>query len=132
MNPVKEESLFNFDYFSFNFSFGTDNKNYHIARFDENRIYKALHQKIHRLSQESTIKVAQLSKKSGLERLPELTLKKSILSKSFYKAKLDETCDSGFWVFRISKFGRVLAKRNGSVLYLIAVDVKFNLYTHGA
>ena len=35
-----------------------------------------------------------------------------------------------YWVFRLSKLGRVICKRIETTFYIIAIDTKFDLYEH--
>ncbi|EFR61246.1 hypothetical protein LBJG_01772 [Lactobacillus jensenii 1153] len=69
------------------------------------------------------------SKEQGLELMPEDQVKLRIKQEFKTSGRYDE-CDDDYWVFRLSKKGRVIGKISDNIFYILAVDPKFDLYKH--
>ena len=86
-------------------------------------------EKIATLSEEDKVLILNRSKDQGLELLPEEQVKLRI-NQEFKDSGRYEECDDNYWVFRLSKKGRVIGKISDNIFYILAVDPKFDLYKH--
>ena len=94
-----------------------------------NKIRLKLLEKIATLSEEDKVLILNRPKDQGLELLPEEQVKLRI-NQEFKDSGRYEECDDNYWVFRLSKKGRVIGKISDNIFYILAVDPKFDLYKH--
>ncbi|MFR0551017.1 hypothetical protein [Ligilactobacillus salivarius] len=143
MNKIKINSNFNNDKnqtikikkyrdlkLTFNFSFLTKDKKYNLSKsngIDKDVRLKIL-EKVHELSQINLSDVYLESKIHGFEKLAEIPWMK--VHSDFLNTGRFHDCSNGYWVFRLSKKGRVIGKINNNIFYILAIDTKFNLYDH--
>lgn len=117
---------------AFNFSFLTNATQYNLKKNNKNvnnKIRLKLLEKIATLSEEDKVLILNRSKDQGLELLPEEQVKLRI-NQEFKDSGRYEECDDNYWVFRLSKKGRVIGKISDNIFYILAVDPKFDLYKH--
>ncbi|CAH1856650.1 hypothetical protein [Convivina intestini] len=122
------------DYFSFNWSFITSSKKYAFENLDNLKL-TILIKKIHLLSQNKKVEVLSLSKKNGLEQikvrnLKHNRLKHDIVPEEFKNGERAKRCGEDYWVFRLGADGRVIAKIDDNIVYIMAIDTTFDLYDH--
>lgn len=115
---------------TFNFSFITPNKKYNL-KSQEKKIKLKLIQILESLSQEDKVALLARGKNNGLEKIPENEIRSLRLHPEFKTERIADYEDD-FWIFRLSKDGRVIGKINRNVFYILAVDTKFKLYNHGS
>lgn len=117
---------------AFNFSFLTNATQYNLKKNNKNvnnKIRLKLLEKIATLSEEDKVLILNRPKEQGLELLPEEQVKLRI-NQEFKDSGRYEECDDNYWVFRLSKKGRVIGKISDNIFYILAVDPKFDLYKH--
>ncbi|MCT3341652.1 hypothetical protein EFP49_02305 [Lactobacillus johnsonii] len=117
---------------AFNFSFLTNATQYNLKKNNKNvnnKIRLKLLEKIATLSEEDKVLILNRPKDQGLELLPEEQVKLRI-NQEFKDSGRYEECDDNYWVFRLSKKGRVIGKISDNIFYILAVDPKFDLYKH--
>lgn len=117
---------------AFNFSFLTSATQYNLKKNNKNvnnKIRLKLLEKIATLSEEDKILVLNRPKEQGLELMPEEQVKLRVNQEFKDSGRYDE-CDDDYWVFRLSKKGRVIGKISDNIFYIQAVDPKFDLYKH--
>lgn len=115
---------------AFNFSFLTKQKDYNLRSKKLGKSVKAkLLEQISSLSEDDKVIILNRPKDQGLELLPEEMVKLRINSEFKSSGRYDE-CDDNYWVFRLSKKGRVIGKMNDNIFYILAIDPKFDLYQH--
>lgn len=85
--------------------------------------------KLEYLSKFDRTTVYNLPRETGLETIPakEVNFR---LNSDFIKTKRDQEASKDFWIFRLSKQGRVLGKINDDIFYILAIDSKFKIYKH--
>lgn len=116
---------------AFNFSFLTQEKDYSLkSRKISKDVKLKLLERISSLSEEDKVLIMNRPKEQGLEPLPEEVVNLHINS-DFKKSGRYDECDEYYWVFRLSKKGRVIGKINENIFYILAIDPKFKLYKHG-
>lgn len=115
---------------TFNFSFLTEDKNYNLCQCNK-QVRSKLVEKIESLSQEDTVAILGRKKETGLEKIPNDEITKLRVHNVFKDTRENE-CNKDFWVFRLSKLGRVIGKMNKNIFYILAIDTKFKLYNHGS
>lgn len=115
---------------TFNFSFLTGDKTYNLSKCDR-KVKSKLVERIENLSQEDVTAVLNRTKEVGLEKIPndEIT---GLRIHNVFKDTRENECNKDFWVFRLSKLGRVIGKMNKNIFYILAIDTKFKLYDHGS
>ncbi|WP_297582725.1 hypothetical protein [uncultured Lactobacillus sp.] len=119
--------------FAFNFSFLTPDKQYNLKGNQvEKKTRLKLLDKIYSLSQKDMIDLLSHDDKyNGLEKIPESEIKKLRIHPIFRKTRY-KACDDDFWVFQLSKQGRVIGKKYKNIFYIMSIDTKFNQYNHGS
>lgn len=130
--PKKQEIRHHTSRLAFNFSFLTNTTQYNLKKNNKNvnnKIRLKLLEKIATLSEEDKILILNRSKEQGLELMPEEQVKLRINQEFRTSGRYDE-CDDDYWVFRLSKKGRVIGKISDNIFYILAVDPKFDLYKH--
>lgn len=116
---------------TFNFSFLTPNREYGLnGKSVDKKIKAKLIDRLEFLSQKDYVAILGLSKEVGLEKLPEssVSLRKH---PEFISSGRDDACNNDFWVFRLSKKGRVIGKMKDKIFFILSIDVKFDSYKHG-
>lgn len=117
---------------AFNFSFLTGMTQYSLKKSNKNvnnKIRLKLLEKITALSEEDKIIILNRSKEQGLELMPEEEVRLRVNQEFKDTGRYDE-CDDNYWIFRLSKKGRVIGKISDNIFYILAVDPKFDLYKH--
>lgn len=117
---------------AFNFSFLTNDTQYSLKknnRYVDNKIRLKLLEKIAILSEEDKILILNRPKEQGLELMPEEQIRIRVNQEFKNSGRCDE-CDDDYWVFRLSKKGRVIGKISNNIFYILAIDPKFDLYKH--
>lgn len=115
---------------TFNFSFITPDKKYNLKNQEKKTKLKLI-QILESLSQEDKVALLARGKNNGLEKIPENEIRSLRLHPEFKNERIAD-CEDDFWIFRLSKGGRVIGKINRNVFYILAVDTKFKLYNHGS
>ena len=115
---------------TFNFSFLTADKTYNLSKCDK-KVKSKLVERIENLSQEDVTAVLNRKKEVGLEKIPNDEIN-GLRVHNVFKDTRESECNKGFWVFRLSKLGRVIGKMNKNIFYILAIDTKFRLYNHGS
>ena len=115
---------------TFHFSFLTADKTYNLSKCDK-KVKSKLVERIENLSQEDVTAVLNRTKEVGLEKIPndEIT---GLRIHNVFKDTRESECNKDFWVFRLSRLGRVIGKMNKNIFYILAIDTKFKLYDHGS
>lgn len=125
--PIKKHHV---SRLAFNFSFLTQEKDYNLKSKKLSKdIRLKLLERISSLSEDDKVLVMNRPKEQGLESLPEESINLHINSNFKDSGRYDE-CDEHYWVFRLSKKGRVIGKISDNIFYILAVDPKFDLYKH--
>ena len=114
---------------TFNFSLITPDKNYDLKN-REKKLKLKLVQVLENLSQEDKVALLARAKNNGLEKISKNEIK-SLRLHSEFQHERNSDCEEGFWIFRLSKNGRVVSKINRNLFYILAIDSKFKLYDHG-
>lgn len=117
---------------AFNFSFLTNSSQYNLEKNSKNvdkAIKLKLLEKIAFLSQEDKTLILGYSKEQGLESIPENQVRLRV-NQEFKASGRYAECDNDYWVFRLSKKGRVIGKISDNIFYILAIDPKFDLYKH--
>lgn len=114
---------------AFNFSFLTRNKKYNFKTIDKATKAKIV-DKIEYLSSEDFFVISSTwPKEKGIEKLDENEISIS-MNPDFFDGKREKFCDDYFWVFRLSKKGRVIGKLLNNVFYVVGIDTTFDSYKH--
>lgn len=119
--------------FVFNFSFLTQDKKYNLDPHSKTinpKVRVKMLERIWQLSQNDIVEVMAYSKKQGFEKIPVGKVHLAV-NPEFKNSHRDEECDADYWVFRLSKLGRVISKRNDNILYIMSIDTSFDQYDHG-
>lgn len=116
--------------FAFNFSFFTPDKNYNLeGKQVEKKNRLKLLDKIYYLSQKDIVElVSHDDKYKGLEQIPESQVKLRV--HPIFKQTRYDSCEDDYWVFRLSKQGRVIGKKYKNIFYIMSIDTKFDQYKH--
>lgn len=119
--------------FAFNFSFLTPDKKYNLdGKQVEKKTRIKLLDKMYSLSQKDLVELLSRDDKyNGLEKIPENEIKNLRIHPIFKKTRYD-SCEDDFWVFQLSKQGRVIGKKYKNIFYIMSIDTKFNQYDHGS
>lgn len=131
VNQIKEHHT---ERLAFNFSFLTNDSKYNLDKRSKNvnkSVKLKLIERLEALSTEDKVVILVRAKAQGLELLPENKVLVN-LNQEFKSSGRLEECDEGYWVFRLSKKGRVIGKINNNIFYIVAIDPKFDLYDHGS
>ena len=115
---------------TFNFSFLTADKTYNLSKCDK-KVKSKLVERIENLSQEDVTAVLNRKKEVGLEKIPNDEIN-GLRVHNVFKDTRESECNKDFWVFRLSKLGRVIGKMKKNIFYILAIDTKFRLYNHGS
>lgn len=116
---------------AFNFSFFTKDKDYNLnSKLITHKVKNKLLEKILSLSEEDKVIILNRSKEQGLELLPEDEVNLRV-NPEFKSSGRFANCEEDYWIFRLNKLGRVVGKINKNIFYILAIDVKFDLYNHG-
>ena len=114
---------------AFNFSFLTRNKKYNFKTIDKATKAKIV-DKIEYLSSEDFFVISSTwSKEKGIEKLDENEVSISI-HPDFFDGNRENFCDNYFWVFRLSKKGRVIGKLLNNAFCFVGIDTTFDSYKH--
>ncbi|WMB98917.1 hypothetical protein LLJM4_03280 [Lactococcus cremoris] len=111
---------------SFNFSYLISNKKYNHEKM-ELKVHKKFLERICALSTEDFVVIKSWKKEEGFEAFKIDGLNPP---SSFINSGRDKKAGEEYWVFRLSKLGRVICKRIETTFYIIAIDTKFDLYEH--
>lgn len=121
------------EYLTFNFSFLSDDPDHNLDKNNKTinkRVRLKLLEKIANLSSRNIVEVLNLRREEGFERIDEDQVSISV-NKKFIQSKRHLECDDGYWIFRLNDLGRVIGRKNENIYYLLAIDTKFEMYSHG-
>ena len=119
--------------FVFNFSFLTQDKKYNLdarSKTINHKVRVKMLERIWQLSQNDIVEVMAYPREQGFEKIPAADVRLSV-HPELKNSHRDEECDTDYWVFRLSKLGRVISKRNDNILYIMSIDASFDQYDHG-
>lgn len=129
---VKTPQYFQPSRLTFNFSFLTDDKKYNFDGKGFNKpVQKKLIDKIVNLSGEDYDIIMSFPKEIGFEKLDD-NIVKFRLNSEFKDSGRHQDCLDGFWIFRLSKLGRVIGKIFDKTFYILCIDTTFDTYKHSS
>lgn len=114
---------------AFNFSFLTRNKKYNFQTIDKATKAKILDKMAYLSSEDFVIVASTWPKEKGIEKLNESEISIS-MHPDFFDGKREKFCDDYFWVFRLSKKGRVVGKLLNNIFIVVGIETTFDSYKH--
>lgn len=114
--------------FTFNFSFITNDKNYDIAH-RESKVKVKLVERLVALSDVDKNAIMARPKEQGIEILSERDVNVTPHT-DFINSDRASKAQNGYYIFRLSKLGRVIGKVIENIFYIMEIDTKFDRYNH--
>ncbi|ERL65268.1 hypothetical protein L248_2943 [Schleiferilactobacillus shenzhenensis LY-73] len=118
-------------YLAFNFSFITHEQKYSLDALmkRDRKFSQKLLKKVEALSTDRKVQVMNRNREQGFELMP-FTEVRFRVDPKFHSMGFDEHLETGYWVFRLNKLGRVICGMINTVVYILAVDTDFETYKH--